>query len=111
MSELLHGKYAYKVVWSQEDEEFVGTCAEFPSLSFLAETQTDALTGIIDLVGDVIDDMQDSGEEIPVPLSLKKYSGKFQVRTAPEIHRDLTIEAAEMQISLNRLVNTKLARI
>ena len=29
--------YAYRVIWSAEDQEFVGTCAEFPSLSWLEE--------------------------------------------------------------------------
>ncbi len=26
-------KYTYRVMWSDEDEEFIGLCAEFPSLS------------------------------------------------------------------------------
>ena len=29
-------KYTYRVMWSDEDEEFVGLCAELPSLSWLA---------------------------------------------------------------------------
>ncbi len=28
-------QYAYRVIWSEEDQEFVGLCAEFPSLSWL----------------------------------------------------------------------------
>ncbi|PJA42533.1 MAG: toxin-antitoxin system HicB family antitoxin, partial [Lysobacterales bacterium CG_4_9_14_3_um_filter_62_6] len=27
--------YTYRVIWSDEDVEFVGLCAEFPSLSWL----------------------------------------------------------------------------
>ena len=27
--------YTYRVLWSEEDAEFVGLCAEFPSLSWL----------------------------------------------------------------------------
>ena len=32
-------RYTYRVTWSVEDEEFVATCLEFPSLSWLAATQ------------------------------------------------------------------------
>ena len=34
--------YTYRVEWSEDDQEFVGTVAEFPSLSYLAPTSTGA---------------------------------------------------------------------
>lgn len=30
--------YTYRVTWSAEDNEHLGVCAEFPSLSWLAPT-------------------------------------------------------------------------
>ena len=39
-------KYTYRVTWSEDDSEYVGLCAEFPSLSWLAETPETALKGI-----------------------------------------------------------------
>jgi predicted HicB family RNase H-like nuclease len=104
-----HTHYAYRVIWSQDDEEYVGLCAEFPSLSFLAANQTAALKGITKLVGEVVADMTASHEHVPVPLSTEKYSGKFQVRIAPEMHRNLAIEAKEQGVSMNKLVSVKLA--
>ena len=101
--------YTYRVIWSAEDEEFVGLCAEFPSLSYLDETHLKALEGITNLVKDIVADMEANGEQIPVPISEKKYSGVFQVRIPPERHRMLAIEAAEQNVSLNRLVSDKLA--
>ena len=53
--------------------------------------------------------MEKFNEEIPIPISAKSYSGKFQVRITPERHRMLAIEAAEQNVSLNRLVSDKLA--
>ena len=38
--------YAYRVVWSEEDQEHVGLCAEFPSLSWLSCSPESALRGI-----------------------------------------------------------------
>jgi predicted RNase H-like HicB family nuclease len=35
--------YTYRVTWSAEDNEHVGLCAEFPSLSWLAPTPEKAL--------------------------------------------------------------------
>jgi hypothetical protein len=35
--------YIYRVAWSPEDGEHVATVAEFPSLSWLAPTQAEAL--------------------------------------------------------------------
>ncbi len=40
-------KYTYRVTWSEEDSEYVGLCAEFPSLSWLANTPEKALTRIL----------------------------------------------------------------
>ncbi len=47
-------EYTYSVVWSEEDQEFVGLCAEFPSLSWLAKSQEKAWAGIMDLINTVI---------------------------------------------------------
>ncbi|ABW31908.1 type II toxin-antitoxin system HicB family antitoxin [Acaryochloris marina] len=100
--------YTYRVIWSQEDEEFVGLCAEFPSLSWLDEDQQSAFAGIVELVKDCIEDLVAQDEPIPTPLSKKQYSGKFMVRIPPEQHRQLAIQAAEQGISLNRLASSKL---
>ena len=103
-------RYTYRITWSEEDQEYIGLCAEFPSLSWLAGSQEDALKGIRKIVEDVIKDMKNNGESPPLPLSQRKFSGKFMVRIPPEIHRKLAVEAEEEGISLNRLVSAKLSR-
>lgn len=102
-------RYTYRVTWSDEDEEYVGLCAEFPSLSWLADSQEAALRGIRNVVEEVISDMKSSNEPIPQPLAVKHYSGKFTVRIPPDLHRSLAIQAAEADVSVNRLVSAKLA--
>ena len=49
--------YTYRVLWSNEDKEYVGLCAEFPSLSWLDNSQEAALRGIRSVVVEVISDM------------------------------------------------------
>ena len=101
--------YTYRVTWSAEDDEHVGLCAEFPSLSWLAKTPEAALKGIRRVVSEAVADMRSSGEAIPVPLAEKHYSGEFRVRIPPQVHRALATEAAEQGVSLNRLASAKLA--
>lgn len=101
--------YTYRVMWSGEDEEFIATVAEFPSLSWLAESRSDALEGIVALVRDVVADMEEQGEEVPVPLGERAYSGEFRVRIPPSLHRELAAAAHEEGVSLNRLVSHRLA--
>jgi len=101
--------YTYRVTWSAEDNEHVGLCTEFPSLSWLAPTPEKALSGIRKAVVDVVKDMKASRESLPEPLSERKFSGKFMVRIPSIVHRALAIEAAEQGVSINRLVSAKLA--
>ncbi|NET55109.1 MAG: type II toxin-antitoxin system HicB family antitoxin [Symploca sp. SIO2E6] len=100
--------YTYRVTWSSEDEEFVGQCAEFPSLSYLDNSRLAAFEGIYNLIQEVLEDMEANDESIPEPFSDKTYSGKFQVRIPPEQHRSLAIKASELGVSLNRYVSSKL---
>jgi len=101
--------YTYRVTWSQEDGEYLGLCAEFPSLSWLASKPEGALKGIRGVVAEAVADMQSNGEPIPTPLAEKHYSGEFRVRIPPQVHRSLAMEAAEQGVSLNRLASAKLA--
>jgi predicted HicB family RNase H-like nuclease len=101
--------YTYRVTWSEEDQEYVGLCAEFPGLSWLAASPEAALRGVRRVVADSVEDMQGSGESVPQPLASRKFSGKFMVRVPPDVHRDLTVQAAEAGVSLNRLATVKLA--
>jgi predicted RNase H-like HicB family nuclease len=101
--------YSYRVSWSPNVGEYVATCAEFPSLSWLAEDDIDALRGIKAVVQQVIADMTANGEPLPRPITDRQFSGKFVVRVPPELHRRLVLEAAEAKISLNRLASLKLA--
>jgi len=102
-------RYTYRVSWSEEDAEHVGLCVEFPSLSWLAPTPETALSGIRQLVADVVGDLAVAGEPVPEPLAGRRYTGKFMVRVPPAVHRRLVLEAAEAGVSLNRLVSSKLS--
>lgn len=101
--------FTYRISWSEEDGEYVATCAEFPSLSHLAREPEAALSGIRALIKDVVAEMRKNHETVPDPIAAQTYSGRFLARVPPELHRLLAIEAAEAGVSLNRLVSFRLA--
>lgn len=106
----LHDKYTYRVTWSEDDAEYVGLCAELPSLSWLARTPEAALRGIRKLVREVVADLRRHAEAVPEPLAIRHFSGKFMVRVPPAVHRQLALQAAETGVSINRLVSATLSR-
>ena len=60
-------RYACRVRWSAQDDAFVATCAEFPSLSWQAASRPEALRGLKKLLREVLADMRQQGEEVPKP--------------------------------------------
>ena len=84
-------KFTYRITWSEDDGEYVGLCAEFPSLSWLAPAPEAALKGIRKLVNEVVAEMLTSGEVVPEPIATKHFSGKFMVRVPPDVHRQLAL--------------------
>ena len=56
-------------------------------LNWLAETSEKTLKGIHSVVKECIVDMLENGEEIPVPICSRNYSGKVMVRIPPEVHK------------------------
>ena len=69
---LQNDRYTYRVSWSEEDSEYVGLCAEFASLSWLAASPEAALRGIRKIVADVVADLRKSDEPVPGPVAGKR---------------------------------------
>jgi len=107
---LQNDRYTYRVTWSDDDNEYVGLCTEFPSLSWLAATPEAALKGVRKMVADIVQDMEANREVVPEPIACRRYSGKFMVRVPPDVHRNLAIQSAESGVSLNRIVSSKLSQ-
>jgi predicted HicB family RNase H-like nuclease len=101
--------YTYRMTWSPEDQEHIGLCTEFPSLSWLAASPEEALGGIRQLVSDTLDDLRSNHDPVPQPLAERQYSGEFRVRIPPALHRQLAMAAAEQGVSLNCQASAKLA--
>lgn len=95
-------RYAYRVRWSAQADEWEGTVAELPQLSWRGASQVGALEGIVALARQTVEAMQEAGADVPTPLSEQFFSGSIRLRVPPEQHRELAIRAAEEGVSLNR---------
>ena len=97
--------YTYRVFWSDEDSAFIAACVEFPSLSNIDESgQSAALEGMEDLLQDILDEMESSGETAPVSFAKRNYSCRISLLITPEQHRRIAIESAEQGVSINQLL-------
>lgn len=101
-------QYLYSVGWSEKDDAFVARVAEFPSLAAHGDTQEEAMSEIKSVVEFVLNDLKESGEEIPEPFGKRSFSGRLVLRMPEYMHRQLAIEAMQQGISLNQLLNLKL---
>ena len=93
-------KFTYRVTWSEDDNEYVGLCAEFPSLSWLAKTPEKALNGIRKVVDDVVGICIKRVKPSPNRYRPVHYSGKFMVRVPPPGSSKTRHSAAEFGVSL-----------
>lgn len=103
-------EYSYSVAWSEQDDAFISRVTEFPSLAAHGSTQEKALREIRNIVALVLEDLASTREPIPEPLGKREYSGKLNLRMPKDLHRRLAAESSVQGVSLNALINTKLAR-
>jgi predicted RNase H-like HicB family nuclease len=102
-------KYEYIINWSEEDQVYIASVVEFPSLQSHGDSDEIALKEIKSVVSFVIADMKKHNEKIPEPLSTRKYSGKFNIRIPKHLHRKLVSDAVIQNISLNQMITYKLS--
>src|SRR2546421_7080157 len=95
-------------MWSEVEQAFIGRVAEFASLAAHGDSPVAALQEITAVVRYVLEDLAESGEEIPPPLSKRPFSGRLHLRMPEHLHRELALEAAQQHVSLNQWINLKL---
>ncbi|OBI14491.1 pilus assembly protein HicB [Mycobacterium sp. IEC1808] len=102
-------RYAYRVQWSPDYDQYVGVCIELPYLRREAPTAEQAVAAIEQATREHVDAMRTCGETPPTPLCERNYSGTFVVRTSPQLHARLALEASEERVSMNQWIVQKLS--
>jgi predicted HicB family RNase H-like nuclease len=102
-------RYTYRAEWSRHYEHYVGVCVELPYLRREAPTAPEAVAAIERATHEHLAALRTCGDPAPTPLSERNYSGKIVVRTSPELHGRLALEAIEQGISMNQWIVQKLS--
>ncbi len=101
--------YRKSVAWSDEDESFVATCAEFPGLSGIGDSEAEALAELGTALEAVAEVYAEEGRPLPEPKTPPGYSGQFRLRLPKSLHAQLAEAAALEGVSLNTMIVTLLA--
>nr|WP_231989251.1 MULTISPECIES: type II toxin-antitoxin system HicB family antitoxin [unclassified Mycobacterium] len=63
----------------------------------------------VEAVKEHVEGLRATGEQVPTPLSERRYSGKILVRTSPQLHARLALEAIEQGVPMNQWIVQKLS--
>jgi antitoxin HicB len=93
-----------------EDGTWFARIVEFPGCMTEGDTSEEALANLEDAMIGWVEVRLEDGDPIPAPMTVDDYSGKFVVRVAKSLHRDIARRADREGVSLNSFVSTQLAR-
>lgn len=94
-------RYLKIVEWSEEDRCYVGTCPGLMLGGVHGKDEPKVYKDLCLAVNEWIKIYKKDGESLPEPTALKKYSGKFMLRTGRALHRALVLVALKHEESLN----------
>ena len=96
--------YTGSVEFTEEDGVFFGKVQGIRSvISYEGETAQELLNDFHGAVDDYLSFCAAEGKEPEKP-----YKGSFNIRISPELHRQLAMNAAEQQLSLNSYIEKAL---
>ncbi len=106
----MENHYTYRTEWSIEDNCFVARAMEFPLLSAFGVTRTEAESELDLVIEDVLKWIEEDGEPIPEPVTLKEYKGNILLRIPPATHRNIAVMALNEGVSANQYITSLIER-
>jgi predicted RNase H-like HicB family nuclease len=67
-------QYTYEATWSEKDRAFIARVKEFPSLEAHGDSRGGSIRALKSVIAAVVNDLIESGEEIPAQSAVKKRS-------------------------------------
>ena len=93
--------YLKIVEWSDEDGCFVGSAPPIIGPACHGPDEVQVYGELCVIVDEWLDIMKRDGAPVPEPTLQKGFSGKFNLRTGPDLHKALEIRATQAGESLN----------
>lgn len=104
-------KYRVEITWSEDDGCYVARVPELPGCMTDGATLSDVASNADEAIRSYIGALKKEGRPVPVPLAERSFSGKIPLRIDPRLHRDLALKAELEDMSLNKYIEEKLARV
>lgn len=101
--------YLINIFWSEEDQLYLAEVPELEGCLTHGKTPTEAARHAEEAIASWIQTAKKLDHPIPLPVTKRKVSGKFNVRLPKQVHKDLIIKAAREGVSLNHMVSTLLS--
>jgi len=96
-------RYVKLVEWSDEDRCYVGSVPGWIGPCCHGDDEANVYKELCAVVDEWIEIYKKDGRPLPPPAS-RFYSGKFVLRTGPDLHKALSVKALLEGESLNTLV-------
>ncbi len=98
--------YPYKLIITQEEtSEGLIFVAKYPAFKYVSgggHTIDEAVTDLNEAISIAIEYMVKEGISIPTPdIELKDFSGKLVLRLSKTLHKEISEQASEENVSLN----------
>ncbi len=104
----LSDNYLRIVEWSDEDSCYIGTSPGLFIGGIHGDDQQQLFQELCEVIEETILLFEAEGKPLPISTSNKTYSGKISLRIPPELHKKISLRAAQMGESVNRFVQHKL---
>lgn len=97
-------EYQVTIVFDPRDKLYVARAPELENCHSHGGTPEEALTNIREAIELWVETAREQGTPIPEPVSKKKFSGKFVLRTSATLHAQLVQAALVHGMSMNDMV-------
>lgn len=98
----------FSVILERENNSWKAYFVELPTIYGVSSSSIEAIIRTKIKWEEFKEECKKIGKELPLPVLEKNYSGRFNVRLDETLHKALTNEAIQNNISLNALINRKL---
>lgn len=105
----LRDKYLKIVEWSEKDNCYIGSVPGWIGPCCHGDNEEKVYKELCQVVDEWIEIYTEEGKQLPNETN-KEYSGKFILRTGPELHKALVVRAVSEGDSLNKYVVKKLKK-
>jgi predicted RNase H-like HicB family nuclease len=107
--EALRRPYA-RVLERDDDGHYSASILEFPGCYADGATADEAMSQLDLTLTSFIEVMLEEGKPIPEPISSQEFTGRVTLRIPAPLHREASLLAAGMGVSLNRFLSDAVAR-